>query len=115
MTKKVEPVINEEQAHINVLVNRCLVFTDTNGKVLHKAGNPVTAELEMKYEGKDFVIKFFASSHAMGSGVCRLRVRYKGKLVLVAKGSYMTAAYDITANTYTPGDWEKKIPEVVHN
>ncbi len=115
MSKKVEPNAEEQQKHLVNLVNRCLVFTDRKGKVLAKEGTPVTSLLEMKYQGDNLLIKFFASNAAMGNGVCRISVKYKGELVLAAKGRYSIAAYDIEARIYIPGEWEKKIPESSRN
>jgi len=100
----------EEQQHLQDLVNRCLIFTDRNGKVLNKVSTPVTSWLGMKYEGKDLYIQFSVAASAMGNGGSRVIVKHKGKLVLQATGSFTVAAFNLTAKVYIPGAWEKKIP-----
>ena len=115
MTKKAEPIADAHRDHIVNLVNRCLVFTDRKGEVLDKTSTPVTSTLQMKYEGNDFFINFFASSTAMGNGICWVNVKYKGEVVLAAEGKYMVAAYDTTATIYIAGDWEKNIPDILRD
>ena len=106
-----EKSMTAEQQHLQTLVNRCMVFTDRNGKVLGKSGNPMYSSLHMKYEGQDLTIEFDAYQYfAMSNGSCYVRVEEGEKVVLDASGNFMTAAFNVTAKTYISGDWKKKIP-----
>ena len=106
-----KPITKEEQRHLETLVNRCMVFTDRNGKVLHKDSNPVCCSLSMKYKKEDLTIEFSAYANVHSNGSCYVQVQQKGEVVLNASGNFTASAFNITAETYVPGNWEKKIPE----
>ena len=103
--------MTRQQSHLQTLVNRCMVFTDRNGVVLEKKGNRVSASLRMKYEGNGLTIEFDVYSSGTTNGSSNVCVKEDGKIVLDARGNFTVAAFNVIAETYVPGDWEKKIPE----
>ena len=99
------------QQHINDIANNCLYFTDRNGRVLNKHGNPGSKSLEMEYKDKDLTIYFFAFASPRTNGSCHVKVTEKGNVVFEAEGNYTAYAHGMAAKIYVPGNWEEKIPE----
>lgn len=102
----------EKQKHLNQLVNNCLYYADRNGRVLEKFSNRVSAQLAIEYRdpnGTYIVFRVYESGYSNGS--CRIEVRQGETVVLEAKGNYMAGAFNMEAETYQSGDWEKNIPE----
>ena len=116
MTNKIEPDAEERQKHITSLVNRCIDFVDRNGHILMKEVSPMISVLVLEYKEQDFVIKLLLTGGATPNGACSVEVKYKDKVVFETKGRHMEGvAYDIFTITYIPGEWEKKIPEILQN
>ena len=116
MSNKIEPDAEERQKHVTSLVNRCIDFLDRNGNILMKEVGPMISVLVLGYEEQDFFIKLLLTGGVIPDGACAVEVRYKEEMVFEAKGRHMEGvAYDMFAITYTPGEWEKKIPEIVQN
>jgi hypothetical protein len=84
-----------------------LVFVDSNGTIVSKTSTNMSCSLKMKYEDDDLKIKMHAYSHGMGNGSCGAEVRYKGKKVYEASGSFTSSPYDVKVKQYVPGKWEK--------
>lgn len=101
--------MKESEKHLTELVNRCMVFADRRGKVLEKGSNPFSSWLKMRYSKKGLLITFHAQCSPHSNGSCRVEVEENGKTVLEASGNFMTAAFNVAAKTYVPGDWEKKV------
>ncbi len=116
MTKKIESDAEERQKHLISLVNRCVDFVDRNGQVLIKQVNSIVSVLVMGYKKQDLAIRFLLTGGATPNGACAVEVRYKKEVVFEAKGRHAKAvAHDVVAITYIPGEWEKKIPELLQN
>ena len=98
-----------EDQNINYLVNKIIVFTDRRGEVLDKGSNPMTAWLNMQFEKDDLFVKMSVNSAAQGNGSSFVEVLQNGKVVLEARGSYTSEAYNVKAEIYKPGDWESKV------
>ena len=101
----------KKKEHLDELVNNCLIFTDRNGRVLDKAGSPVSARLEMEYSQDDIYIHFRVQQSPYGNGSLSLKVKVEDVVVLQATGNYIGRPCGIVAKTYKPGSWEKLIPK----
>lgn len=111
------PPTTEQQKHLVALFNRCMAFTDRNGKVLSRESTRLSSKLMMQYKDQNITIKFGTANSAGSKASCWVKVWHKSEFVLSAKGNFMRGpimvdAYDILAMTYVPGDWEKKIPRI---
>ncbi len=119
MTKKAETDTDEQQEHLANMVNRCLDFVGRNGKVLIKKNTPIISVRIMGHKQQNLhiqslVTNWIANEEICGS--CGVKAQYEGVLVFAAEYKFtVTAANKVEARVYTPGDWEKKIPEIPHN
>ncbi len=87
-----------------------IVTVDRSGKVLNKGGNPFSSWLEMTKTVEGLTIHFRVQNSPHSNGSAWIKVTEANKTLLEASGNFTVAAYNMKATTYTPGDWEKKIP-----
>ncbi len=105
--------VTPEQKHIHDLAWRCIKFVDSNpqgSKILDRGGNPFSSYLRMSYESKDMFIEFRVQNSPYSNGSSYVLVKFKDKKVFEAKGSFIATIGNMTADIYTPGSWEKRIP-----
>lgn len=76
----------------------------------HRGSSTINSRLTLEWVGYDIIIKFSASVPGMGKGVCSVKVRQNGVLVLEARGEFLAGPHDVIATTYVRGDWENKLP-----
>jgi hypothetical protein len=88
------------------LMLKVLVFTDRHGRVVSKEGNPMYTRLVMTYEKAELHIDMHAQANAQGNGSCSAQVKWKGKLVFDASGSYTAGPYHVKARVFDPGKWQ---------
>jgi hypothetical protein len=92
---------------IDKYLENVLVFVDRNGVVVDKHSTPMSSSLKMKYENGDLHVSMNAYAHGMGNGSCGATVKYKGKIVYKAAGSFTSSPYNTKVDKYVTGEWEK--------
>jgi hypothetical protein len=93
----------------DAFLDRVLRFVDQNGKVVAKDSSPVHSALTMRYDSDVLKIKMHATMYAMGNGSCGAQIKYLGKTVFSAAGSYTVRPFEVEVVTYEPGPWERLI------
>ncbi len=102
----------KRREHLNALANAVMVFVDRGGEIVQKESGPMSTHLVMRFRDKHFFATFGATQTVASNGSCWVNVKYKRELVFSAHGNFMAAAFNVTARTYKPGEWEKRFPKV---
>ncbi|MDO8571742.1 MAG: hypothetical protein Q7R79_03610 [bacterium] len=92
------------------LIMNMIITVDRSGEVLGKGGNPFSSWLEMTKTIEGLTIHFRVQNSPHSNGSAWIKVTETDKTLLEASGNFTVACYNMKATTYTPGDWEKKIP-----
>lgn len=104
-----------KQKHLEGLVNKCLKVVDRLGVVKSKSSSPVSSSLSMELERNGLHIFLKAYAAAQGNGSCQVNVIYRKKTVFDASGKFMATPYDVEAEVYVTGAWEKRINQLYAN
>ena len=99
----------KQKEYLDQLVNNCTIFTDRKGVIKDRGSHPFSSWLEMEYKSESLTIHFRVQCSPASNGSCFVKVKQGKTVVLKAEGSYTTSAFDVFAEIYVPGSWEKEI------